>query len=444
MTTPIYDFAKQYSCSAAVRMHMPGHKGVPRLGCEPLDLTEIAGADELFAPDGIIAESEENASRLFGCKTVYSTEGASLCIRAMLYLAMQHAVSQGRKPVIAAARNVHKSFLTAAALLDFEMVWLPHASGEGYLSGGFSADALSACMPHQPTALYLTSPDYAGGFADLRAAADFCHAHDMLLLVDCAHGAYLKFLPKSLFPTDLGADLCCASAHKTLPVLTGGAYLCIADAVPEICKLRVKTAMTLFASTSPSYLILESLDLCNAYLEHEYPARLRDFLPVLHDIRQTLTDHGWTLCGDEPMKLTLRPKSFGYTGYTLAEILRQSRIYAEFADPDLLVLMPAPDSGSDALRRMTAVLCGIPRRTPILDAPPPLPVPQSAVSPRTAILSETEVLPVSQCTGRISAELALSCPPAVPIVMCGERIDADAVRCMQYYEITHCTVLLSS
>lgn len=444
MTTPIYDFAKRYSCSGAVRMHMPGHKGIPRLGCEPLDLTEIAGADELFAPDGIIAESEANASGLFGCKTLYSAEGASLCIRAMLYLAMQNAAARSRKPVIAAARNVHKSFLTAAALLDFEIMWLPHASGESYLSGGVTADALSACLPHQPIALCLTSPDYAGGLADLRAAADFCHAHDMLLLVDCAHGAYLKFLPESLFPTDLGADLCCASAHKTLPVLTGGAYLCIAGHAPEICQSRAKAALTLFASTSPSYLILESLDLCNAYLKNDFPAQLRDFLPQLDQVRRTLTDHGWTLCGDEPMKLTLRPKSSGYTGYALAEILQQSQIYPEFADPDLLVLMPAPDGGTDALRHLAGVLCSIPQQSPIPDAPPPLPVPDFAVSPRTAILSNAERLPVSQCIGRISAELALSCPPAVPIVMCGERIDADAVLCMQYYGITHCSVMLTS
>ena len=98
MTTPIYDFTRNYANSDAVRAHMPGHKGTPLLGCEPLDLTEIAGADELFAPEGIIAESEANASKIFGCQTLYSTEGSSLCIRAMLFLAMKSAQQRGKKP----------------------------------------------------------------------------------------------------------------------------------------------------------------------------------------------------------------------------------------------------------------------------------------------------------------------------------------------------------
>ena len=104
-------------------MHMPGHKGKPLLGCEPFDLTEINGADSLFAPEGIIAESEANSSALFGCQTLYSTEGSSLCIRAMLFLIMRYAAETGRKPVIAAGRNAHKTFLTASALLHFDVQW---------------------------------------------------------------------------------------------------------------------------------------------------------------------------------------------------------------------------------------------------------------------------------------------------------------------------------
>ena len=276
MNTPVYDFARRYADSDAIRAHMPGHKGRGLLGCEPLDLTEIAGADELYAPAGIIAESEANASALFGCRTLYSAEGSSLCIRAMLYLAMRRALAQCRKPVIAAARNAHRSFLTAAALLDLDVIWLPPDPQQSYLESG-GAGAWERCLdaPVKPCALYLTSPDYLGNIADIRAAAAFCHAHDMLLLVDNAHGAYLHFLPESLHPAALGADLCCDSAHKTLPVLTGGAYLHIHEDVPEICSRYAKNAMALFGSTSPSWLILASLDLCNAYLCDEYIPQLR-------------------------------------------------------------------------------------------------------------------------------------------------------------------------
>ena len=100
MTTPIVDFVRSYAQSGTARLHMPGHKGQSVLGFEPLDITEIRGADELYAPEGIIAESEANATRLFGtAHSYYSTEGSSQCIRAMLFLALQSAPQSGRRPV---------------------------------------------------------------------------------------------------------------------------------------------------------------------------------------------------------------------------------------------------------------------------------------------------------------------------------------------------------
>ena len=106
---------------------MPGHKGVAALGMEHLDITEIQGADSLYEADGIIAQSEANASALFGCRTIYSTEGSSQCIRAMLYLISLYARQHGRKNIVAAGRNAHKAFLTAAALVD---VLKAHNNGE--------------------------------------------------------------------------------------------------------------------------------------------------------------------------------------------------------------------------------------------------------------------------------------------------------------------------
>ena len=133
MTTPIVDFVRSYAQSGTARLHMPGHKGQSLLGFEPLDITEICGADELYAPEGIIAESEANATRLFGtAHTYYSTEGSSQCIRAMLCLALQGAPRTGKRPVLLAARNAHKALLYAAVLLDFDIRWLwpaPDAAG---------------------------------------------------------------------------------------------------------------------------------------------------------------------------------------------------------------------------------------------------------------------------------------------------------------------------
>ena len=412
-----------------MRMHMPGHKGVPVTGFEPYDITEISGADELFAPEGIIAESEANASKLFGCKTLYSAEGSSLCIRAMLYLVMRFAAVIGRKPLIAAARNVHKTFLTAAVQLDFPVTWLPQSPADGYLRSTVTPEQIAA-LAEQPLAVYVTSPDYLGNLCDIRALSEYCRKHGILLLTDAAHGAYLRFLPESLHPADLGADLCCTSAHKTLPALTGTAYLHIGKNAPALFSQDARLALAMFASTSPSYLLLQSLDAVNPLLADEFPQKLRETVKTVNSMKTVLTLHGYTLTGDEPMKLTIRTKPFGYTGTALAEQLRKERIYAEFADTDHLVLMPSPMQDADELFRMTEILCTVPQRDPIPETMPQLPAPVKACTPREAMLAPSAMVPVSQAAGRVCAEINVSCPPAVPLVMCGERISREAADCM--------------
>ena len=175
MNTPIADFVRRYAASDAVRFHMPGHKGRPFLGCEPWDITEIAGADALYEAEGIIAESEKNAGALFGSRrTCYATEGASQCIRAMLYL----AVTAGKSRTVVAARNIHRAFISAAALLDLEVVWLWPEESRSLCGCPISEKNLEQTLsdlPEPPAAVYLTSPDYLGGMADLSALALFIY-----------------------------------------------------------------------------------------------------------------------------------------------------------------------------------------------------------------------------------------------------------------------------
>ena len=435
MNTPICDFVQRYAARDPVRLHMPGHKGKTFLGCEPLDVTEIDGAGNLYAPDGIIADSEANASRLFACPTFYSAEGSSLCIRAMLLLARQIT---GRSAVLA-ARNVHKAFLSAAALLDLDVRWLHPQPDEAYQSCTVTPQALEkALLAVRPCAVYLTSPDYLGNLADVAAIAQVCRRHGVLLLVDNAHGAYLHFLPQPLHPMDLGADLCCDSAHKTLPVLTGGAYL---HASPRLglSAQQVKDALALFGSSSPSYLILQSLDRANPYLE-TYPDRLAAFLPHVSALKNELADRGFPLCGGEPLKLTVRPKPFGYTGDALADVLAAENVFCELHDPDHLVCMLTPENSAD-LPRLRKALPALPRRAPLTGTPPAYCVPQQAVSVREACLAPQEVLPTERCVGRIAASVSVTCPPAVPIVLCGERIDAQAAERLLYYGVKTCAVV---
>ena len=437
METPICDFVRRYGESQTLRAHMPGHKGVGMLGFEYLDITEIDGADSLYEADGIIRQSEENASGLFGCPTFYSTEGSSQCIRAMLFLAMQDAKRKGRTPKIAAARNVHKTFLSGVALLDLDVLWLYPQKESSYLSCPLDGAALGAFLERErPTAVYVTSPDYLGHVADIAALATVCHEHDTLLLVDNAHGAYLRFLEPSRHPMDLGADLCCDSAHKTLPVVTGGAYL----HVKERFAGQAKNALALFGSTSPSYLILQSLDGANAYLE-THRERLSTFLPQVEALKVRLTGAGYGLYGDEPLKITIDAKGYGYTGMELSHLLRKRGIECEFADPDFLVLMLTPETGEEGVERIQNALLSVPKRRPVLQAPPTFRAGVRAMSIREAMFSVGETIPVAESEGRILAAASVGCPPAVPILVCGEGIDKHAIRCFQYYGIDAVTVV---
>lgn len=442
MNTPICDFVREYNSRNTLRVHMPGHKGTAFLGMESLDLTEIEGADNLYAPTGIIRESERNASQLFGCPTFYSTEGSSQCIRAMLYLTMLHAKQTGRKPLVAAGRNVHKTFLSAAALLDMEILWLYPQDMDSYLSCNVDAaqvEKMLQAVPDKPVAVYLTSPDYLGNVADIAQIAAVCRKHDVLLLVDNAHGAYLRFLEPSQHPMDLGATMCCDSAHKTLPVLTGGAYLHISPSL-SVTAAQVKAAMALFGSTSPSYLILQSLDAANPYL-CEHTKRLRDFLPLVQKVKEVLQAQGFCLYGAEPLKITVFTKSCGYTGDAFAALLREKNVVCEFFDPDYVVLMLTPELNAEDLQRLEAVLTAIPRRDPILQPAPLFHKAQRVCSVREALLSVAQEVPVTESVGRVLADATVGCPPAVPILACGERIDDHAVACFRYYGITHCMVM---
>lgn len=443
MNTPICGFAARYVQGDPLRLHMPGHKGQAFLGIEPLDITEIDGADSLYEADGIIRQSEDNASALFGCPTYYSTEGSSQCIRAMVYLAALHAKARGCKPLIAAARNAHKTFLSAVALLDLEVLWLYPEQNDSYLTCRISPEALEQFLcsaAEKPTAVYLTSPDYLGTLADIAGLSAVCRRHGVLLLVDNAHGAYLRFLQPSLHPMDLGADLCCDSAHKTLPVVTGGAYLHLSPQLQSEVGAQVKTGLELFGSTSPSYLILQSLDRANPYLE-QYGQRLQEFLPHVSALKAALAQNGYRLLSEEPLKITVSSKEYGYTGKELADDLQQHRMVCEFADPDYLVLMVTPETGAEGLEQLKDVLLALPKKQPLPPCSLEFRPGEQVLSIRQAMLSPGIVLPVEQCEGRILASASVGCPPAVPILICGERINAHAIDCFRYYGIQSVTVL---
>lgn len=446
MTTPIYDFITKYSKTHPVRPHMPGHKGRPPFDSTymknlyAMDITEIEGADSLFEADGIIKESEENATKLFETAgTFYSCGGSTLCIQAMLFLMKQE------KRHVFAMRNCHRAFLNACILLNIDVTWLYPQQTEGILSGKVPVSELekmlSAC--NKSACVYLTSPDYVGNISDIASVSKICKKYNARLLVDNAHGAHLAFGTSNRHPIKLGADLCCDSAHKMLPALTGAAYLHTSD--PELAK-KAKYAMSIFGSTSPSYLILTSLDLCNMYLEKNIRDDIERMQREIKQFHSALSEFFRFSFGDL-FHVTIYAKQSGTTGYAINKYLKEERIFPEYVDEDMIILLFSPVTDKEEMRGVTLALlkageelkCKSNKALPISGVSTCRL--EQAMPMRGAALADYEEIPVETAVGRICAGVKVPCPPAVPIAVSGERISSECIEIFEHYKIkTVCVV----
>jgi arginine/lysine/ornithine decarboxylase len=205
---------------------------------------------------------------------------------------------------------------------------------------------------------------------------------------------------------------------------------------------QAKHALSLFGSTSPSYLILQSLDAVNAYLASGYSEKLATYAAEVDALKTRLSALGFDLVGNEPLKLTLAPKRYGYTGNALAAYLAQNGIVCEFSDPDFVVLMLSCDLPENALSKLEAMLTALSRKAPIGEQPPALTgLPTRVCSIRDTLFCKKETLPLSEANGRVLASLHVACPPAVPIAVAGERLDDALLSHLAYYGKTTCDVI---
>lgn len=458
---PIIDFIQIYNERGTVRMHMPGHKGGSYVrqngrtyvlhkdvtegltGAEALDITEIKGADALYEAEGIIGESERIMSELYGsARTLYSTEGSSLSIKAMLACVKE---LYGSRLKIAAARNCHRAFVNGCILLDIQPVWIfPKAGSSQLCRTAVTPRDIERVLTEDGdiNAVYLTSPDYLGNMADIRAAAEICHRHGALLLIDNAHGAYLKFAGEGLHPLELGADMCTDSAHKTLPALTGASLLHISNGAPEKLTEIAKSAMLLFASTSPSYVIMSSLDKCAHELSGDLPQRIKLCCKTVGELKQELTQAGFEILSSEPMKLTVGAYGLGWDGIRLGEYLRVKGIEPEYCDPDCVVLMPSPYNTEEELEWVKTALLLLPALPRLPEQEPcPVPVPVQRMTMREAYFSPHERISADNAAVRVCSRAALCCQPSVPVIFGGEVFDENTIKFLKRYGILEVDVL---
>ncbi|MBQ9981034.1 MAG: aminotransferase class V-fold PLP-dependent enzyme [Oscillospiraceae bacterium] len=437
MNTPIYDYLIKYASSGITRMHMPGHKGICMENelskIFPLDITEITDAGNLFETEGIIAQSEKNASRIFGtAATFYSVHGSTQCIQTML------ALMKYENRNVIAVRNAHRAFLSACVLLDIDPQWICPHYDDTIISGTISESEVEEKLKKTKNAcLYVTSPDYLGCIADIETLARICHKYGAVLLVDNAHGACLPFYRQNLHPISLGADMCCDSAHKMLPALTGAAYLHLREKkyIPYI-----KDSMLLFASTSPSYLISCSLDLCNLFLEKEIREKLVFAQDAVSGLRDRVSGKFSVQKGtfaQEPLHFTINAHSSGIDGSMLMKKLQENKIECEFYCDTHLVMLFSPSDTEEAYQKVGDALMNIDfEKKTFSEKKLHFPLPQKHMSVREAALSPYEELPIEKSEGKICANINVPFPPAIPISVSGEIITAECIDIMRRFGLT--------
>ncbi len=444
LTTPLYRALCEVTQKDFSRFHMPGHKGIDRTGvfgdALRFDITEIDGTDSLYHASDCILQCEQRIAAYYGARrSIISTQGSTLCIQTMLALVRE----RGRTLII--ARGAHVSAANAVALLDFDPVWvypeLNQITGVGMpVTPQQIEDALLGAK--DAAAVYITSPSYYGVLTDVEGIAAVCGRYGVPLVVDAAHGAHLKAagLPD---PIQQGAAMCAQSAHKTLPVLTGGAFLHIAH---EQFASGAKDAMALFGSTSPSYLIMLSLDTCVAYLETDAHAEFAALRSCVGGIEQLAHSHGFTQAIPNGVlhdgtRLSLCAQELGYSGEELARHLAAYRIEPEYVGESAVVLLPSPANTARDFKRLREAIAAI---VPLALHPQPvLPFVKAvqAMRPRQAMFAKKETVCLAGACGRIAAQNQSTCPPGVPVVLCGERITEGAVQQMHRYGIKHVTVV---
>lgn len=431
-STPLREALEKLLEEGRVPFYMPGHKGrmpYPFEMAAPYDITEIEGADSLYEANGAIYAAEQRIAAAYRAgASLISAGGSTLCIQTMLYLARR----RGRKLIV--ARNLHRSAVSVMGLLGIDPIWVPCRTclddecGIDGLALPPDAVVIERLLEDNPdaSAVYITSPDYFGQMADIPAISDICRRYGTLLLVDNAHGAHLNRFRAALHPMQLGADMCCDSFHKTLPVLTGGAALHLAN--PNLYD-EAKYAMSLFGSTSPSYLIMLSIDMALAQMEStdDELLRLGGYIGAL---KERLAQHGYQTVRSfvcDPVRLAVGFAAMGYTGREFSDYLRTRGVEPEYVSDTVAVFMPSEQNTPEELSTLERLLMQLPQRPPISFATVSGRLPRQPLGIGEAMNRPQQLISVGKAEGRIAARLISRCPPGTPVVVPGEEITQEAI-----------------
>lgn len=416
----------RYKGKDRIRLHMPGHKNFPAFRAAfpvaPIDITELSFSDDLSCPSGAIDRAQRDIAEITGAKRAFiTTDGSSSGVMAMMYV----AAAFGNKIIV--PRNSHKSVFNACRLLGTEPVIVQGKEEEGVLTFP-EPELLEKLIVNDVniSGAIITSPDYYGNIAPLDRYAEVLRKHGRYLFVDGAHGAHLALEEDRKGYAGVYADMWVDGAHKTLPVLTQGAAVLVAN---EELSDKAEEAMSVFRTTSPSYPVMASVEYGIKYFINnpKLLARAKDAVAAFRAEMEGVTFYpsaDWA-------KVAIDFKPLGIDPSIAQTALEKKGIYAEMNDGRYLLFYLSPVVTAGQLAELRAALIGVmakKKNKGTFRDRPSIPVAERTYSFIYALRQRSEYVPLREAVGRMCAENAGVTPPCLPVVIAGEMVSSQAAE----------------
>lgn len=428
----IYSQLKRYArkCKS---FHVPGHKArgdfKSKFTVAPLDITELSYSDNLFCPEGIIYNAQNDIAEILGAEKSYIlTDGSTSGVLSMIYV----AAKRGTKIIV--PRNCHQSVWNACKIFGLEPVIVQGETKDGLMTPP-APEQIRELIENDVTigAMIVTSPDYYGRVAPLKEYSEILKKNKRLLIVDGAHGAHLAFEQNRRGYAGVYADIWVDGVHKSLPVLTQGAVLSVnnIELIPAL-----EEALNIFRTTSPSYPIMASVEYGIKYLKNNETV-LTDAVAAVNDfckkcVLPVLPCDDWT-------KIVVDFSAEGISADEAAKLLEKRGIYAELSDGRYIIFYASAMTAAADLNRLNTAISAVVSNKKLKGTYAPCPqIPQNArtLSFQYALKSKCELIPLQKASGEMCAVNAGITPPCIPVVVAGEIITKEVIEVLSKAKTT--------
>lgn len=446
--TPLYKKLVTFTTNKPVSFHVPGHKNgtvFPKHASNlfesilSIDLTELAGLDDLHAPDGVIKDAETLAAEYFGANHTFFLVGGSTVGNLAMILSV---CGQGDKMIV--QRNCHKSVMNGLELAGAHPIFVAPQYDETvnrYTNPTIQSMKQTIDDHSDAKGIILTYPDYFGKVFDIAAVIEYAHRKNIPVLVDEAHGVHFSL--EGPFPAsalDLGADMVVQSAHKMAPSMTMGSYLHIKTSL--ISKQQVSHFLQMLQSSSPSYPIMASLDIARAFLATRTLEDINILLESVKEVRAVFSESNlWSVLPitshDDPLKITLQMNS-GLSGFDAAEAFESQNIYPELATYNHILFVHGLGK-FERMHHLRNSVKSVTEQLKIMDNHATMDIRKlfPHVTDELAMgynqMNNQQICKASidEVAGAIAAESIIPYPPGIPFLLRGERITAEHIAVLK-------------